>query len=153
MSGDTFEAEERALLEQLGRAPTDTRHAEELQRAFEALDSAGIHMLRGGSDEVGDGICRLAGERDQYKSLLLSIARGIGMMPDGQQGFLRVVQCALHLAAKAGEQVRTLAAQDARLRALENLVAEKNARIAALERSSAAAEAAIDGAMKRLGAR
>lgn len=75
MSGDTFEAEERALLEQLGRAPTDTRHAEELQRAFEALDSAGLHCLRGGSEEVSDGICRLAGERDQYKSLLLSIAR------------------------------------------------------------------------------
>ena len=150
MSGDTFEAEERALLEQLGREPSDTRHAEELQRAFEALDSAGIHMLRGGSDEVGDGICRLAGERDQYKSQLLSIARGIGMMPDGQQGFLRVVQCALHLAAKAGEQVRTVAAQDARLRALENLVAEKNARIAALEREHGSCRRAIDDAVERL---
>ena len=72
------------------------------------------------------------------------------MQPDEHSGYLRVVQCALHLAAKAGEQVRTLAEQDARQRALENLLAEKNARIAALEREQGANRRAIDGALERL---
>lgn len=81
----------------------------EIRRAHEALDSAGHPTLRGGSEEIGDGICKLAGERDQLKAQLDTIARAMGADPTRPEGHHIAVQRALHLAAKDKAKTSSLA--------------------------------------------
>ena len=58
---------------------TESRRELEWTRAMDALDSAGITMLRGGSEEPADGICKLAGERDEARATLVRLREMLGL--------------------------------------------------------------------------
>ena len=77
---------------------TPTRLELEWTRAMDALDSAGIMMLRGGSEEPADGICRLAGQRDEALETLAQI-RSTLRLPEGASAN-EILRRLLHIAAR-----------------------------------------------------
>ena len=77
---------------------TDSRRELEWTRAMDALDSAGIMMLRGGSEEPADGICRLAGQRDEALETLAQI-RSTLRLPEGASAN-EILRRLLHIAAR-----------------------------------------------------
>ena len=77
---------------------TPTRRELERTRAMDALDHAGITMLRGGSEEPADGICRLAGQRDEALETLAQI-RSTLRLPEGASAN-EILRRLLHIAAR-----------------------------------------------------
>lgn len=78
---------------------TEDRRCLEWNRAMDALDHAGITMLRGGSEEPADGICRLAGERDEACASLARIRSDLGLPENASNN--EIHRRVLHLAARA----------------------------------------------------
>lgn len=73
-----------------------TKKHEELQRAQAALAAA--HCPQGTAEELGDAVCRLAGERDEARAALATLRKSLQLPETASTGeLLRVV---LHLAAK-----------------------------------------------------
>lgn len=77
-----------------------TKKHDELQRAQAALAAA--HCPQGTAEELGDAVCRLAGERDEARAALFTLRRGLQLPETATTAeLLRVV---LHIAAKHATQ-------------------------------------------------
>ncbi|HLP07908.1 MAG TPA: hypothetical protein VK178_07060 [Opitutaceae bacterium] len=75
------------------------RMHDELTRARTALATADCAQTTG--EELGDAICRLAGERDGARAALHTIGRAFGIdQPDTEAGRQAILHRVLHVAAR-----------------------------------------------------